>query len=464
MTIKEMETRSGLTRANIRFYEAEGLLTPQRRPNGYRDYSEEDLAELQRIKLLRTLHLTLEEIREVQQGQCSLAEALDRNLVRLASDQDQLARSEAVCRGMKGDGARYDTLDAPRYLAQLEQAAQDGTPELAADRLPRVQAPWRRYFARSLDLTLYRVLWCALFLALGFRVSGASLGWSLLLLVLSVTTMFLLEPVFLSRLGTTPGKAIWGLRVTDPDGGRLSYADAYQRTGLVLVRGMGLGIPIYQWVQNFKSYDACENGKELAWEADSVLVLKDKKPWRVLLWAAVLAALLGVVAALLLYAQFPNYRGELTVAQFCENYNHLAAENGIDNGYTLTKQGWKAKPQPDNVIVMADLMFDGPPEIAFQEENGSMTGLSFHMEGDMGTMVLREHRDIMSLAIIAFVCAQPEYRTELFNNQVDQLLEEISGQLFPSFDRTLFGVRILGRTQEDGEWITVDFSMEKTET
>ena len=38
MTIKEMETRSGLTRANIRFYEAEGLLTPQRRPNGYRDY------------------------------------------------------------------------------------------------------------------------------------------------------------------------------------------------------------------------------------------------------------------------------------------------------------------------------------------------------------------------------------------------------------------------------------------
>ena len=54
MTIKEMETRSGLTRANIRFYEAEGLLTPQRRPNGYRDYSEEDLAELQRIKLLRT--------------------------------------------------------------------------------------------------------------------------------------------------------------------------------------------------------------------------------------------------------------------------------------------------------------------------------------------------------------------------------------------------------------------------
>ena len=63
MTIKEMEARTGLTRANIRFYEAEGLITPERRPNGYRDYSEEDLAVLQRVKLLRSLHMSLEEIK-----------------------------------------------------------------------------------------------------------------------------------------------------------------------------------------------------------------------------------------------------------------------------------------------------------------------------------------------------------------------------------------------------------------
>ena len=49
MTIKEIETRSGMTRANIRFYEAEGLLSPERCENGYRDYSEEDLKVLKRI-------------------------------------------------------------------------------------------------------------------------------------------------------------------------------------------------------------------------------------------------------------------------------------------------------------------------------------------------------------------------------------------------------------------------------
>ena len=37
MTIKELEALTGLSRANIRFYEKEGLLSPLRRENGYRE-------------------------------------------------------------------------------------------------------------------------------------------------------------------------------------------------------------------------------------------------------------------------------------------------------------------------------------------------------------------------------------------------------------------------------------------
>ena len=36
MTIKEIETLSGLPRANIRYYESEGLIAPKRSENGYR--------------------------------------------------------------------------------------------------------------------------------------------------------------------------------------------------------------------------------------------------------------------------------------------------------------------------------------------------------------------------------------------------------------------------------------------
>ena len=53
MTIKELERRTGLPRTSIRFYEQEGLLTPERRENNYRDYSEDNVRTLEKIKLLR---------------------------------------------------------------------------------------------------------------------------------------------------------------------------------------------------------------------------------------------------------------------------------------------------------------------------------------------------------------------------------------------------------------------------
>ena len=69
LKINEVEALVGITKKNIRFYEAEGLLCPQRNSeNGYRNYGDEDVETLRRIKLLRKLGLPLEEIRSLQTG------------------------------------------------------------------------------------------------------------------------------------------------------------------------------------------------------------------------------------------------------------------------------------------------------------------------------------------------------------------------------------------------------------
>ena len=49
MKIHELENELNISRANIRFYEKEGLLTPARKENGYRDYSDDDIAVLKKI-------------------------------------------------------------------------------------------------------------------------------------------------------------------------------------------------------------------------------------------------------------------------------------------------------------------------------------------------------------------------------------------------------------------------------
>ena len=102
MTSKEMEARSGVPRANIRYYEAEGLLAPARRGNGYRDYSEEDLRTLEKIKLLRRLGVSVEELRALRGGKADLAAVLDRRLAELGGERaslDRVERSAATCGG-----------------------------------------------------------------------------------------------------------------------------------------------------------------------------------------------------------------------------------------------------------------------------------------------------------------------------------------------------------------------------
>lgn len=66
MTIKEVEERTGLARSNIRFYEKEKLIEPSRNEkNGYRDYSEQDIENIKKIAYLRTLEISIEDIRYV---------------------------------------------------------------------------------------------------------------------------------------------------------------------------------------------------------------------------------------------------------------------------------------------------------------------------------------------------------------------------------------------------------------
>ena len=69
MKIKDVEKRVGITKANIRYYEKEGLLSPVRdQENNYREYSEGDVKRLEQIKVLRALGISIADIKELNTG------------------------------------------------------------------------------------------------------------------------------------------------------------------------------------------------------------------------------------------------------------------------------------------------------------------------------------------------------------------------------------------------------------
>lgn len=75
MTIKEIEQITGLSRSNIRFYEKEKLISPVRNANnGYREYLEEDIKIIKKVAYLRTLGISVENIRKLSNKEIDLYE------------------------------------------------------------------------------------------------------------------------------------------------------------------------------------------------------------------------------------------------------------------------------------------------------------------------------------------------------------------------------------------------------
>jgi len=341
MTIKDLEARSGLPRANIRYYESEGLLSPRRLPNGYRDYSEEDAAELDRIKLLRALRLDIETIRLVQKGTLPLEKALFNQLTRLEGEKNQAERAAAVCRELERSRVEYAALDAARWLPELEAPARSPAPLPARPKVGEDWQkddtdyarfhPWRRYLARMADNSIYMLLIYAL-LGFVFRVDligmGALAEWAAGFVGLGAA--ILAEPLWLHFWGWTPGKWIFGLKVRDQSGEKLSLADAWARALGVFSRGYGWNIPIYGIYRLWKSYKCCQEG-ECPWDAENgVRYVHEGRRGAAAMFAASQALYLFLTVALMLQTLLPPNRGELTAAEYCGNFNFYLARAGLN--------------------------------------------------------------------------------------------------------------------------------------
>ena len=346
MNIKEIEERSGLTRANIRYYEQEGLLAPVRRENKYRDYSEEDLETLLRIALLRSLGFSLEEIRRLQSGEADFAAAMRERSAALETEGRRLLAARNVCDAISREVTSYSALRPEDYLNGFE-------PDAAAKQRDVAEPhPWRRYFARGIDLSLVGLPVSFVQYVLLHRnyttvsrwedIVCALIGWGLLLL---------LEPLLLARFGTTVGKWCMGITVTRPDGERLSYGEALERTAAVWLYGAGLGISLVELVCNYRSYRRYMNGEELAWESGSIERFDERGTGRmVLLYAASTALSLALTLAMGLSAALPPNRGDLTVAEFAENVNYYRTFFDFGTRWTLDSSGEWVENEYENVI------------------------------------------------------------------------------------------------------------------
>lgn len=159
MRINEVCRRCALTRKAVLYYVEQGLISPAVEENGYRDFSEADVADLNKIAVLRKLGLSVADISEALSGGRTIAvlKALShKNLIEqkalqekqeliteLAEGQDweriqeklrQLERRQTILerllQAFPGNYGRYICLHFARYLnepvvTEEQQAAYD---------------------------------------------------------------------------------------------------------------------------------------------------------------------------------------------------------------------------------------------------------------------------------------------------------------------------------------------------
>lgn len=126
MTIKEVEQRLEIPRATVRFYEKEGLLSPTRSENGYREYSEEDVVLLKKIIIFRKLGFAVADIEDVLDGAKPMSEALENNIENLNRQMQELQGAMMLCRKMKENGEQIETFDAEKYWNAVEEEEKKG--------------------------------------------------------------------------------------------------------------------------------------------------------------------------------------------------------------------------------------------------------------------------------------------------------------------------------------------------
>ena len=137
MKIKYVEELVGITKKNIRFYEEQGLLAPDRAENGYREYGQADVDRLMQIRLLRKLGVPIEEIKRIFQGSIHLDDCLDRHLDELERQKENLAKMQVISEQIIASHVTLQNLDTENYLNQVESLEKEGTSFMDVEKTDR---------------------------------------------------------------------------------------------------------------------------------------------------------------------------------------------------------------------------------------------------------------------------------------------------------------------------------------
>lgn len=185
MTIKEVEEQVGIKKTNIRYYEEAGLITPDRdRENNYRSYSTEDVELLKKIKFLRSIDVSVADIKRLRQEEITMSALMETYIRKFSKEKEEKEKAEEICRQIKRSGMSFGTLELSGVHAEDFWEAKGGD-IMKTDRIREVS----KLQAKDQKVVDFMETAGAIFLGLSIVLLGAGYKWPVAVTILAAAVM-----------------------------------------------------------------------------------------------------------------------------------------------------------------------------------------------------------------------------------------------------------------------------------
>jgi uncharacterized RDD family membrane protein YckC len=149
-------------------------------------------------------------------------------------------------------------------------------------------APWRRYLARMLDVSLLGMVTWAVFGIIAAATSvqffetlfraGGLMKMPLLSSVVVMASLIPVQALLIGTSGTTIGKWIFGVRITRRDGSAIGLRAALLRELSVFGLGVACGVPILTWVTALIAYNVLSKTGCTQWDRGKDWIVTQREP------------------------------------------------------------------------------------------------------------------------------------------------------------------------------------------
>lgn len=190
--------------------------------------------------------------------------------------------------------------------------------------------PWRRYFARMLDISIYAAIFTCLILSIP---SVYTYMMNMEMIIVNLIIFFFstcCSAIVMGATGSSVGKLLFGIKVRNQDYNKLSFKDACGRELRIWISGQGFGIPLISSITALFAYFQLKKNGMTLWDktGEHRVIYANNSIKQISMNIAGVALLFAVIAFLNLWVNLKTQ--EYTNTNPVNTNTTIIADNSVD--------------------------------------------------------------------------------------------------------------------------------------